>query len=900
MRSGGITGKWIPGIHGDTPLVVAARRVLKRRLAAVAHFAPLAADASQRDIEPVHQLRVATRRSAAALRLFADVLPRKPTRRLRKLLRCVRRAAAAARRDDVHLEVFAKRAAEAPGGADPALALVLDAIRDSRRRAQAEVERAARRVPKLRAAQRKLLAPLRSPAPLPADERSAECAESPNHRPYTVAELAAARLPDLLDAVRTRPCAELREIEQVHSLRIAGKRLRYALEILAACFPAEFRSDLYPRLEAFQDRLGEVNDLAEIVQRIDALAETSEAAVEGETGDAEPRPESLQALGAAYREQLAARHAALLEWWASAESRAIFHELAAMIGEYCEARTAASMNSPRLTLRSADGAGPNLVPPPEAEHRRVAAIDVGTNSIRLVVAETDPLTGFRVIDDVKETTRLGEGLYSTGSLSEQAVGASLQALSRMRAIADGYHVERLRAIGTSAVREARNAAEFIEQARRRAGVAIEVIDADHEARLAFSSVANAFDLSDRQFATVDLGGGSAELVFSSGGLIDAVYKLPLGAVRLTEAYGSFDGRGEYRYGEMRRTVDKLIADVIRHVPDGLELLVGTGGTFTTLARMSIRRGVLHGHEGRFPFAVRGYELRTDEVSELLELLRKIPLSQRRRVPGLSARRAEIIVAGLCVVERLMEHLRVGRLRVHDGGVRDGLLAEMIDDLGVRVTRCPTAARAALVSARAFARRCRYEKPHSEHVTRLALRIFDQLASQFADGAGQWGTREHRDLLRAAGVLHDVGMLVDVARHNRHSYDMICRAWLPGWSRREIELIANIARYHRGRGPAAGHAAFSKLGDDDQRIAAHLAGILRIADGLDRLHTQNVHDVVVYTDDDRVRFDVRCEGDPAVNLKYARLKADVFEAAFRTRVELAWAAPARSAMRGRRR
>lgn len=896
MKSAAITGKWIPGIHGDTPLVVAARRVLKRRLAAVAHFAPLAADASQRDVEHVHQLRVATRRSAAALRLFGDVLPRKPARRLRKLLRRLRRAAAAARRDDVHLAVFAKRAAETASGADPASSLMLDAIRDSRRRAQDDVERAARRVPKLLSARRKLLAPLRNPAPLPDGERRAERGQPPSHRLYTVAELAAARLPELLDAVRTRPCAELREIEQVHSLRIAGKRLRYALEILAACFPAEFRSDLYPRLEAFQDRLGEINDLAEIVGRIDALAKDLAAPDTDGAANAEPRRESIDALAACYREQLAARHAALLDWWASAESRAIFHELAAMIRDYCEARTAAASNGPRLALRP--GAAPSLVPPPEAEHRRVAAIDVGTNSIRLVVAETDPLTGFRVIDDVKETTRLGEGLYSTGSLSEQASQASLQALARMRAIADGYHVERLRAIGTSAVREARNSAEFLEQAQQRAGVAIEVIDADHEARLAFSSVTNAFDLSDRQFATVDLGGGSAELVFSSGGLIDAIHKLPLGAVRLTEAYGSFDGRGEYRYGEMRRAVDKLIADVVRDVPDALELLVGTGGTFTTLARMSIRRGALHGHEGRFPFAVRGYELRPDEVSELLEMLRKIPLSQRRRVPGLSARRAEIIVAGLCVVERLMEHLRVERLRVHDGGVRDGLLAEMIDDLGVRVTRCPTAARAALAAARAFARRCRYEKAHSEHVTRLALRIFDQLASQFADAAGQWGTREHRDLLRAAGVLHDVGMLVDVPRHNRHSYDMICRAWLPGWSRREIELIANIARYHRGRGPTAEHAAFSKLGDDDQRIAAHLAGILRIADGLDHLHTQNVHDVVAYVDDDHVRFDVRCDGDPAANLKFARLKADVFEAAFRTRVELAWAAPARSALRGK--
>jgi exopolyphosphatase/guanosine-5'-triphosphate,3'-diphosphate pyrophosphatase len=503
------------------------------------------------------------------------------------------------------------------------------------------------------------------------------------------------------------------------------------------------------------------------------------------------------------------------------------------------------------------------------------------------VAETDPQCGFRVIEDMKETTRLGTGVYTEGRLKSGAVDRSLTALERMRAVAEGHHVDRLRAVGTSAIREAANSREFLDLARRQAGVHIEVIDADREARLAFSSVASAFELSDTRMAVADLGGGSMELIFGSGGVVDAVYALPLGAVRLTERHLGDGGAGQ-GHEEMVHAIDRVLDEIIGKPIYKPDLLIGTGGTFTCLAKVGILRGAPSGGAGRFPFAVRGYQLRRKEISALLEWLREMSPEQRREVPGLSSQRSEIIVAGVCVIERVLRYLKIDRLRVHDGGIRDGLLAELIDELSFDPRVFRPEITGVVPSARAFAERCRFEKPHSEHVAALALEIFDQLSVQVPDASGTWARRECRELLHAAGLVHDVGILIAWKRHHRHGSDMIVHGDLPGLSRREIEVLACAARYHRKSGPRLRHASFRKLGDDDQRLVRHLVGILRIADGLDRLHSQNVRGVRVEAEPGRVRFEVMADERPGVNLRYARAKADVFESAFHVKTDFTWA------------
>jgi len=888
------TGKWIGGLHGDTPCVVAARRVLRRRLRAVDELVEFAARRADEDPEHVHQLRVAARRSVAALQAFRAFCRPRMYKRLRRYLRQVRRDAGAARQYDVQRGLLADEIARLAEPQKPAAERLISQLTAERWGAQESVIKLADEHQGLgrRSRVRRLLKSRITPR----EPTAKDAADQPSMTPYTLAALATTELPDLLEAVRQKRGLDLHEPTELHSLRIAGKKLRYALEIFAGCFPARLKDELYPRLVEMLEDLGKLNDWSEIAAYAEREAQSATRPAEATDhvgGNGRAAGIGIGELGRLFQERYRQLHREFLDWW---ESKTAF-ELLEQLHEIIQGRAVAG---PSVSREPAHAIRPTADAPRWADaavaetpsvgdvahtHRRVAAVDVGTNSIRLVVGETDPLTKFRVIEDIKETTRLGGGVFADGCMTDESMEASIRAIERMKDIAVGCRVDRVRAVATSAVREAGNRDEFLDRVERRTGVRLEVIDAEHEARLAFSSVVNTFELDDRRVAITDIGGGSTELVLSSGGVIDQVFPLPLGAVRLTERFGGPDGRE--RFDEMRRTIDKVVHERLSATTYQPYLIIGTGGTFTSLARVAIRHGTAGGGGGRLPFAVRGYELRHGEVMYFLEFLRRMPLEERRKVAGLSSQRADIIVAGVCIVERLMQRFGVDRVRVHDGGIRDGLLAEMIDELGFRSAPPRRRPHSSIDEARKFAERSRYERSHSEHVARLALRMFDQITERNPDAVGAWGREEARHLLHAAGLLHDVGIAVEYRRHHQHSYDMVIHADLAGYSRREIEIIANICRYHRRRGPRAKHEAFRRLGDDDQRLVTHLAGILRIADGLDRLHLQDVLDVVVTPGPKGTVFDAVAYVEPTAGLRCARRKANVFEKAFRTRARFVW-------------
>lgn len=873
----------LSGLTIDTPCAVAARRVLKLRLNAVERLLPRACDPQQVQPRDVHQLRVATRRAAAALRSFGAYCSPRARRQVRDLLRSVRRRAAEARQADVQIE-YLREAVELAGG-PAAHAELVSAIQADRAAAIESLHQVGASEPwgRLNRARKRLLKSIQRTARRLNRSATASSARSP----VMLGELAAIRWPDLLAPVVAAVAEPPTEIPALHSLRIGIKRLRYSLEILGGCLPAEFVRVHYRRVEEMQAQLGAINDLFELAARVERLRNGR-----NRTTDAAPAPSDseLRALhdDLGFRTQRA--RDAFLAWWQSADARHTICALEAL--RPMEPPVGRLPHLPRLhappdDLSPARGHPPRrAVQIPDLAHpHRVAAIDIGSNTSRLVVAESCPDARFRVVEDFGETVRLASGLYRTGRLSHESMEEALTVLARMREIVEHHHVDRLRAVGTSALREARNAGKFLRMAHKRCGIAIETIRADYEARLAFASVANAFDLNSLRAACVDLGGGSADIVLSENGLIDAIHTLPLGAVRLTDMHSDPTTPGVYRYGDMARSVDKALKRALGAVPP-VDLLIGTGGTFTTLARISIRRGDNGNAEGRFPFAVRGYELSLAQVRDILHWLRDMPLEERRRVPGLSERRSEIIVAGLCVIERMMRLLRVARLRVHDGGIRDGMLMEMIDELHLLTPPQADTAAVALAAVRRLAERCEYPREHSEHVARLSLRIFDQLTESALDRAAVWARPGARDLLHAAAVLHDVGQVVEFRRHHKHGYALITHADLSPLSRRQVELIANIVRYHRRARPSARHACFGRLSVDDQHLVTDLAGILRIADGLDRLQSQNVRDVDVNVHKRHVQFTVQAASDPGVNLQFAARKADVFRRRFGKSVKFA--------------
>ena len=504
----------------------------------------------------------------------------------------------------------------------------------------------------------------------------------------------------------------------------------------------------------------------------------------------------------------------------------------------------------------------------------LAAIDVGTNTIRLTVAEVQDDDTYRILDEEREMVRLGEKLDRTGRLSDAAVERALAAIGKMKAIASGFKVTQIRAIATSAVREAANGRSFIREVSRQHKVRIDVISGDEEAQLAFRSAARHFDLEGRSTAVVDIGGGSVEVILSAGTAIDQVYSLPLGAVRVTERFVRSDPLREKHWKVMKQEIDRGIRGVIRQPAHRAEIMVGSGGTFTALAHMSKWQ-----REGRHG-SVQGYILTQAEVIHLLDRLREAPLEARRQMQGLSPDRADIIVAGASVIARLMKRLGTHQILVNERGIRDGLLLQMISDLPGRrsVSQLPQPGNR-MEWARHFARKARSNERHCEQVATLALQIFDGIKKRFGLPAAG------RDVLQAAALLHDIGYLISHSKHHKHAYHLIMHGDLPGFSPHEVELIANVARYHRRAFPKKSHENLARLPSDDRRLIGQLSGILRIADGLDRTHSQAVTGITVRALHDRLRLSIQAGSSTEVERADAERKSDLFSRAFDTEVEL---------------
>jgi len=508
---------------------------------------------------------------------------------------------------------------------------------------------------------------------------------------------------------------------------------------------------------------------------------------------------------------------------------------------------------------------------------RLAAIDIGSNSVRLLVAEVLRGGTYRILDEEREPTRLGRSVSEKGQLDDESMERTITALRTFKQIAAGYQATSLRTIATCAVREARNGPEFCRRVREQVGLEVEVISGDREARLAFSSVQNAFDLSGKNVIVADIGGGSTEVVFATGNLIESIFSTPLGAVRLTEQFGVGEGAVvETFQRDVTRMEEEIALCLKKRTTRPLfapHFLVGCGGTFTTLAELMMAA------KKEVDIPVAGYKVSHAEVRHLLDRLLKLPLRARRSMAGMTPDRADIILAGLSIVDALMKRFRVNTLMIHTRGVRDGLVREMIDD-AVGTTVDDPAHRDAAIERLAAA--CSGELEHGRTVSLLASRIFDQLAGPLELASGD------RLLLECASRLQDVGYVINYDQHHKHSYHLIRNSRLPGIRAHDLELIANVARYHRGAHPKRKHENLARLSPEDQSRVQRMAAILRLAGGLDRSRSQQVRDVRVKLANDRVFIDVVAEQEPLVDLWGAERRTDLFEKVFNLPITIRWA------------
>ncbi len=502
---------------------------------------------------------------------------------------------------------------------------------------------------------------------------------------------------------------------------------------------------------------------------------------------------------------------------------------------------------------------------------RLAALDIGTNSIRCIVVEVLGGGDYRILDDEKATVRLGEGMAASGLISTAAWERAAQALKRMKQIADGLGATHFVAVATSAVRKAANGKAFVAAMAQRTGLAIEVIDGEREAELAALSARHHFDMAGNRYAMIDIGGGSVEMVTATGEHIEEIHSLELGAVLLTERFIHDDPAPEKDLLRLRKHIRQALKETLAPPGFPVQCLIGSGGTLNAVGAMAMAlRKEAYG-------SVHGYEVLRSEVVHLLAMLERKDARQRREISGLSPERADIIIAGVTLVDELMRFFGANLLRINERGIREGLILKSLDDLGLIEKR--EARRDWLTAVKEFARSCHSDEGHAETVRDLSLQIFDGTTELHRLG------ERPRQLLEAAALLHDVGYFIDYAKHHKHSYHLIRHAGLFGFTPREQEIVANLARYHRKSLPKKKHENFARLGAEDQQLVRQLAGILRLADGLDRCRSGNLHRITVELTDKTCKLLLQGTGDLAVELYGGQNKGDLFEQAFERKLLL---------------
>jgi exopolyphosphatase/guanosine-5'-triphosphate,3'-diphosphate pyrophosphatase len=499
--------------------------------------------------------------------------------------------------------------------------------------------------------------------------------------------------------------------------------------------------------------------------------------------------------------------------------------------------------------------------PAPATSERLAAIDVGSNSIRMSVAEYSQAKGLLIVDEVKDQPRLAAGVAETGSLDRFAMARAIAVLRRMKEVAERRGVTRLRAIATSAVREADNGPLFVKRVQRETGIAIEVIDGEAEANLSFRSVAHHFPMTSGRALIADIGGGSLELVGAANGLIELTRSLPLGAVRLTERWLTGSKATPRAVARLRSWVRKRLDKAVPERTWRGAILIGSGGSFTNLGRMvRARRGYDIGQ------AVHGESVTTAELEQLLEWLAAKTTAERAVVPGLNPQRADIILAGLAVTAELLDLLEARQLTVSAYGLREGILLEMVgEERGLPADP--------LRAMRELVERCQGDLRHAEQVRELGLQLFARLGPTL-------GCRpDERRLLEAACLLHDVGQVVSYRRHHRHSHQLILHADRLRFTARDRQLVATISRYHRKKGPRNKDPEIARLNEEDRQVVRRLVGLLRVADGLDRGHSAMVAELTTRLTKERLSIRITARSsraDLSLELWGAARRVDVLE------------------------
>jgi len=493
---------------------------------------------------------------------------------------------------------------------------------------------------------------------------------------------------------------------------------------------------------------------------------------------------------------------------------------------------------------------------------RYAAIDIGSNSIRMEAAELGAGSDLRVLASERVVTRLGESVFRNGVISQEAMELSCTVLARMAQQYQKLDVVGLRAVATSAVRDARNQVEFVERASLAIGAPVEIISGREEARLIHLGVETRWPHPNRRLLILDIGGGSAELISSEHGQMRDAFSKPLGAVRLRELFLQHDPPLPAELHQMHEYIEEKLMGVGKRFGVGRwDRLAGTSATASALVCAV----------NRIPRTKREQADRmrasAPEVRRLYKKLSTLDLNGRRKLTGIGPKRAEIIVPGIAVVLRVLEDLRMPCLYFSAAGVRDGIIADLhARGVGRELARLGRDQRKEVEQT---SRRYGVALPHARKVAGLACALFTDLQPlhQLPPHFGK--------LLEAAAYLHDIGHYVADANHHKHSYYLVYNSDMSGFTNHEREMIANLCRYHRKSMPGPMHSNWQSVNAEDKRVLLFLIPLLRLADNLDVSHEGRVESLSCRIRDGQVVLQVGSAADTSLEQWAAERVGEVF-------------------------
>lgn len=464
------------------------------------------------------------------------------------------------------------------------------------------------------------------------------------------------------------------------------------------------------------------------------------------------------------------------------------------------------------------------------QHRTIAAIDLGTNSLHMVVVRIEPtLPAFSIIAREKETVRLGDRDIKTGDLKPEVISRAIAALKRFQEIAKTFDAETTIAVATSAVREAPNGRDFLQRVEEEVGLSVDLISGQEEARRIYLGVVSGMEFNNHPHIIIDIGGGSTELILGDSREERVLTSTKIGAVRLTGELISTDPISNEEFQYLQAYARGMLERAAEEIQTNLSLeehprLVGTSGTVETLVAIHAREKL-----GYLPSTLNGYEISLKDLQTWVSRLRKMSNVERAAIASMPEKRSEVILAGAVILQEAMTLLGVEELVVCERSLREGVIVDWMLAHGFIENRLSYQSTVRERSVLKTAKKYNVNLEHTDRIALFALSIFDQVRGTLHN----WGSEE-RQLLWAAAMLHNCGHYVSHSSHHKHSYYLIRNGELLGYNETEIEIIANIARYHRKSPPKKKHENYRNLiSKTHKQIVNQLSAILRLAVALDR-------------------------------------------------------------------